>query len=1763
MKKIATLTLILLAGVLGSYSNATIITGSNYGGANLTPANGDTLSGTFTNVGTFHIISGRTVYIAQGVILSISANTILIEGTLNGNGMGHLGGAIVTSGVDGNTGAGSGPGIGGYYGPCVHGTGGGGGAYGGDGGNSSKAGGGLTNPSNPAAGGISYGNASTLSSIFMGSGGGSGAGYCPSPFGSYAYSGDGGNGGGAVELIASGDVTITGTITVNGQDGVDGSWGGAGGGGAGGGVNITAATGLITGSITANGGNGGNANSIGFGQSGGGGGGGRIKLSADICTSGSTLSANGGTGGTGAQFSPTPDSAPGNVGTISGGTNSCGKALHFDGTDDYVSLGNPSQLQFTKTNAFTLETWIKSPSGTTADQQLISKIDNNFVGYGLQLTNGTGRQGRIEFYLIGNYSGNNALWIRSNYTTDLRDNTWHHIAATYDGSNSLNNIHIYIDGVDYGHTSLSTTSISADITNSANLHIGSYHASGSPNEYFTGLMDDARIWSTSRTCSEIKAYMNHELVGNETNLAAYYRFNQGVPNSNNAGVTTLNDLTSNALNGTLTNFALSGSTSNWAAPGSGISGTTPDAQPEINVTGNAVSIVDGDVTPAAADHTDFGTVVTLSRTFTIENNNAGTLNISSITLSGANAGDFTITGAPSSVSGNSTATFSVNFFPTVFSTARNAVVTINNSDCDEAAYDFAITGIGVQPSPGGVSTNLNMWNKANAQVYNNGGSNTLAVNGQTVDKWDDQSSSANHLLQSNNPNKPVYRTNAMNFNPVLTYSGNQFLDRAAAMGITGTSSHTYFVVFNTTSFTAGGANDGSGSYIIDRTTGTNELAGLKFISSGSPLGAQKRYDNGSGIGAVQSAASIGLPVIAEYHRQYNVNFGLSVNNATPSTIADNSNSLTPPIMRLGRHQNTTNGGLTGDIAEVIVYSTYPTAAELARINSYLAIKYGITLNQSTAQAYYNSAGSIIYNSQSGGSHDAYDSDIAGIGRDATSGLDQRYSRSINTNSKIQMEKPAGFAADNTFLMWGSNGQAASPVTTNAHPSYTYRLARVWRADITGTPGSVAVKIVLGGSIPNTGNLSDYALLRDNSDADFSTGATAITPSSFNGDTLIFNSITFSSGDYFTLATQQDAPGPGHVTTNLNVWIKGNAATYTDNGTTPATNGQSIQQWNDASSGRVFRQTNNANKPTLSNSINFNPAILFTGNNFLDLTTSLGIGGSDDYTYLAVFMPTTINNGSATAGDGSYIIDRQTGTNNVASLKFTGSNNITHQYRYNNGTGLGTNQGASLSNNNAYIAEFHRDYNVEFGIAVNGGTKVTSGSNTNDLTPPDLRIGRHASTVNAGLVGELAEVIVYGMYPTAAELNRINSYLAIKYGITLDQTIGQNYVSSSGTIIYNSAAGGTKDTFDKDITGIGRDDLSALDQRQSKSVNIGSMLTIGNGTIAVNNASNTNTFATDQSFFVAGHNGRPADSKGTTDYGISFNPLTSTNESIEGRLTRVWSATETGSVGTLKLRFDMSAVYGVSGLNTNALQFTRLLVDADGIFASGAISVPPSSYDNTTGIVEFDWNFAGGTGFFFTVATNNSAVAPLPVTWMNTNAKWSNNDAKVSWKTAQEEDTYIFRIERSINGNPFTTIGEVGTKAQPGNNQMLDYTFIDENIKEKVDGTVYYRIRWEENTGKFEYSPVMSLNTTLQEQIQIFPNPASNILVVNGKTEPASTYSIVLRNTLGEETFRGSFMSNEQGLIMKYLEVDQLPRGIYTIEVRSQNAYIVDKIILSH
>lgn len=119
----------------------------------------------------------------------------------------------------------------------------------------------------------------------------------------------------------------------------------------------------------------------------------------------------------------------------------------------------------------------------------------------------------------------------------------------------------------------------------------------------------------------------------------------------------------------------------------------------------------------------------------------------------------------------------------------------------------------------------------------------------------------------------------------------------------------------------------------------------------------------------------------------------------------------------------------GMVAEFIMYETILKEKDIARIETYLALKYGITLEKN----YVNSLDKTIWNRKT---NEPYSNNIAGIGRDDHSTLYQRQGTSSGTSDQLIIgvnkiapanDQNTGHLNDRDYLIWGDNGQ---PFTLN-------------------------------------------------------------------------------------------------------------------------------------------------------------------------------------------------------------------------------------------------------------------------------------------------------------------------------------------------------------------------------------------------------------------------------------------------------------------------------------------------------------------------------------------------------------------------------------------------------------------------------------------------------------------------------------------------------------------------------------------------------------
>jgi hypothetical protein len=138
-----------------------------------------------------------------------------------------------------------------------------------------------------------------------------------------------------------------------------------------------------------------------------------------------------------------------------------------------------------------------------------------------------------------------------------------------------------------------------------------------------------------------------------------------------------------------------------------------------------------------------------------------------------------------------------------------------------------------------------------------------------------------------------------------------------------------------------------------------------------------------------------------------------------------------------RAQHLPISSFTGFVPEMILFNRNLSYTERVKIESYLAIKYGISLNQQIPTHYQNSRGDIIWNADLNAS---YAQNIAGIGRDDVSGLNQTITESLQTPGLMKISSSQALP-DNSFLIWGDNGGEVRFLERNNLPKC---LGRDWR-----------------------------------------------------------------------------------------------------------------------------------------------------------------------------------------------------------------------------------------------------------------------------------------------------------------------------------------------------------------------------------------------------------------------------------------------------------------------------------------------------------------------------------------------------------------------------------------------------------------------------------------------------------------------------------------------------------------------------------------------
>ena len=200
----------------------------------------------------------------------------------------------------------------------------------------------------------------------------------------------------------------------------------------------------------------------------------------------------------------TPSAAPLALSTVA--TN----CLRFDGTNGYVQVPHNANL-----NAFPLTAtgWFRTTNTVASVQGIVSKYaDASGNGWSLFVQSGKLR----GFY----YRPGFVAAIDATSVATVADGGWHHAGLTVDAGGGK----LWLDGAVVGAGFWAVPGVT---TNSEPLLVGGYY----PTLYtqrFQGALDEISLWNRALTTNEIQSLKNLPLTGNEANLLAYWRLDEGL-----------------------------------------------------------------------------------------------------------------------------------------------------------------------------------------------------------------------------------------------------------------------------------------------------------------------------------------------------------------------------------------------------------------------------------------------------------------------------------------------------------------------------------------------------------------------------------------------------------------------------------------------------------------------------------------------------------------------------------------------------------------------------------------------------------------------------------------------------------------------------------------------------------------------------------------------------------------------------------------------------------------------------------------------------------------------------------------------------------------------------------------------------------------------------------------------------------------------------------------------------------------------------------
>lgn len=220
---------------------------------------------------------------------------------------------------------------------------------------------------------------------------------------------------------------------------------------------------------------------------------------------------------------------------------------------------------------------------------------------------------------------------------------------------------------------------------------------------------------------------------------------------------------------------------------------------------------------------------------------------------------------------------------------------------------------------------------------------------------------------------------------------------------------------------------------------------------------------------------------------------------------------------------------------------------------------------------------------------------------------------------------------------------------------------------------------------------------------------------------------------------------------------------------------------------------------------------------------------------------------------------------------------------------------------------------------------------------------------------------------------------------------------------------------------------------------------------------------------------------------------------------------------------------------------------DGSYTSG---YPIFHYTNTTstgnrtmkyGSQDGSMGPTSGSRFYSRPDIKFCSVSVLPIELFYFKPYYSNNEIKLEWVTASEQDNDYFTIEKSLDGVNYETIDTIDAV---GNSKISNrYNTEDRRITSSV---MYYRLKQTDYNGKSTKTDWYSVNIDQIYDVVLYPNPVNGELSIRFDSKINGT-DVKVFDLTGKIIYESNF-KDDNGIDEIIVDLTNIPKGLYMVEV---------------